>query len=79
MTIKELEEKITTMWIEYVKEHWKNFPIESLDEKDLLAIYILMELKEKKSLTNSRETLYNKIRKRGKENDKKRRNADKSY
>ena len=55
-TTKELERKITDMRIEYVKEHWKDFPVETLEEGDLLAIYTLMELKEKirekKSLTN---------------------------
>lgn len=52
MTIKELEEKITAMRIEYVKEHWKDSSLENRDEKDLLALYVLMELREKKSLTN---------------------------
>ena len=52
MTIKELEEKITAMRVEYVKEHWKGSSLENRDEKDLLALYALMELKEKKSLTN---------------------------
>lgn len=52
MTIKELEEKITAMRIEYVKEHWKDSSLENRDEKDLLAIYVLMQTREKKSLTN---------------------------